>query len=272
MITPQSPPLAYLFLDMNSFFASCEQQTNPAPRGKPVGVVPMKNVDTTCCIAASYEAKRYGVKTGTGVAEARRLCPEIAFAEARPELYVRIHERLIATVETCLHVDAVMSIDELICRLIGDHRVEETARSIAAEIKAAVRRDLGRWLTCSIGIAPNRILAKMAADIVKPDGLTVIRGEELPERLFKLKLTDFPGIGPRMEKRFHRWGVATVAQMAAMTVDQLSRVWESKHLGRGWWHKLRGDDVPEPPTKRRSVGHSHVLPPELRHEDEAARC
>jgi DNA polymerase-4 len=267
MITHHNP-LGYLFVDMNGFFASCEQQMRPELRGQPVGVVPMMT-ETTCCIAASYEAKKFGIKTGTGVAEARRLCPHMRFVEARPELYVRLHHKIVAAVESCLHVDHVMSIDEMMCRLIGDHRREETARGIALEIKAALRRDLGEVLTCSIGIAPNRMLAKMASDMQKPDGLTVIKSEELPARLFKLELQDFPGVGPRMEKRFHRWGVTTVEQMSNLTVDQLNRVWESKMMGRAWWHKLRGDDVPDPPTTRRSVGHSHVLPPDLRNNDDA---
>ncbi|MDX1964143.1 MAG: type VI secretion protein ImpB [Pirellulales bacterium] len=259
--------LGYLFIDMNAYFASVEQHLRPELRGQPVGVVPML-ADTTCCIAASYEAKKYGVKTGTGVAEARRLCPRIRLVEARPDVYVRYHHRVVAAVESCLHVDVVMSIDEMMCRLIGEHRREATARDLAARIKAAIRRDAGEFLRCSIGIAPNRMLAKMAADLQKPDGLTVIRAEELPQRLFGLSLTDFPGVGERMQARLHRYGVTTVEQFSQMTVDQISRVWGSKLLGRMWWHRLRGDDLPDPPTQRRSVGHSHVLPPDIRTDAE----
>jgi DNA polymerase IV len=261
--------LGYLFIDMNAYFASVEQQLRPELRGQPVGVVPML-ADTTCCIAASYEAKRRGVKTGTSVADAKRLCPGIRLVEARPDVYVRMHHKIIAAVESCLHVDVVMSIDEMMCRLIGDHRPEARARELAADIKAAIERDAGEFMRCSIGIAPNRILAKMAADMQKPNGLTVIRADELPQRLYDLQLTDFPGVGSRMLLRLHRYGVTTVEQFARLTVEQLSRVWESKLLGRMWWHRLRGDDLPEVTTQRRSVGHSHVLPPTIRN-DAAAR-
>jgi len=253
---------------MNAYFASVEQQLRPELRGRPVGVVPML-ADTTCCIAASYEAKRFGVKTGTGVAEARRLCPGIRLIEARPEEYVRVHHRVVTAVESCLHVDTVMSIDEMMCRLIGPQRNEATAVELARQVKAALRRDLGEILRASIGIGPNRMLAKMAADMQKPDGLTVIRAAELPHRLYGLPLTDFLGVGAGMEKRLHRYGVTTTQQFCQMTVEQLSRVWGSKLLGRMWWHRLRGDDLPDPPTHRRSVGHSHVLPPDIRNDADA---
>ena len=96
----------WLFVDLNSYFASVEQQDRPELRGKPVGVVPMM-ADTTCCIAASYEAKAFGVKTGTIVADARRMCPDIVLVEARHELYVDYHHRIVEAVESCLPVTAV---------------------------------------------------------------------------------------------------------------------------------------------------------------------
>jgi DNA polymerase-4 len=104
----------------------------------------------------------------------------------------------------------------------------------------------------------------------KPDGLTLILREELPDRLYGLKLADFPGIGPRMDARLRRQGVTTVRQMCQLTPQELSRLWGSRVLGRAWWHRLRGDDLSESPTRRRSVGHSHVLPPAFR-TDAAAR-
>ncbi len=115
------PLLNWLFVDLNSYFASVEQQVRPDLRGRPVGVVPM-TADTTCCIAASYEAKAYGVKTGTVVADAKRMCPGLVLVEARHELYVEYHHRIVEAVESCLPVTTVLSIDEMACRLMGRER------------------------------------------------------------------------------------------------------------------------------------------------------
>jgi DNA polymerase-4 len=260
--------LNYLFVDMNAYFASVEQQERPELRGRPVAVAPVQ-ADTTCCIAASYEAKRFGVKTGTMVREAKRLCPELQVVEARPRLYVETHHRIVEAVGSCLPVAAVLSIDEMVCKLMGSERQPEGATALGRRVKDAIRRRAGEHLKCSVGVGPNRLLAKVAADMQKPDGLTVIRTEELPDRLHELKLTDFPGIGPRMAERLRRAGVTDVRRLCQLGRRELCEVWRSKLLGAEWWYKLRGEDVPERPTRRRSVGHSRVLPPEQRHEEAA---
>jgi DNA polymerase IV len=110
--------LRSLFVDFNSYFASVEQQLNPALRGRPVGVVPVL-AETSCCIAASYEAKALGIGTGTGVAEARRLCPDIAIVLADHAKYVEMHHRAVAVVDTLAPVRQVLSIDEMECELTG---------------------------------------------------------------------------------------------------------------------------------------------------------
>ena len=253
----------YLLVDMNSYFASVEQQNRPELRGRPVGVVSML-VETTCCIAASYEAKACGVKTGTLVRDARRLCPGIELVEARTTLYVATHQKIVAAVDSCLPVTQVLSIDEMVCELRGPDKATDAAFNICRDIKTAIRQRVGSNLKCSIGLGPNRLLAKLAADMQKPDGLTTIRREELPERLFSLKLTDFSGIGRRMEARLHKRGITTVEQLCRLSKSEMSRIWGSELIGRSWWQRLRGEDVPEPRTHRSSVGHSHVLPPAWR--------
>jgi DNA polymerase-4 len=260
--------LNYLFVDMNAYFASVEQQLRPELRDKPVAVVPVA-ADTTCCIAASYEAKRFGVKTGTMVREARRLCPGLRVVEARPRLYIETHNRIRDAVDSCLPVTAVLSIDEMICKLQGAERKPDGSVQLARQVKDAIRKHAGEHMRCSVGIAPNRLLAKVAADMQKPDGLTVIRQEDLPDRLHGLDLTDFPGVGRRMERRLHAAGVTDVRRFCQLTAWQLSAIWGSKLVGAGWWHKLRGADVPEPPTRTRSVGHSRVLPPEQRNPEDS---
>ena len=253
-------PLRYLFLDMNSYFASVEQQDQPRLRGRPVGVLPSM-VATTCCIAASYEAKAYGVKTGTGVHEAARLCPGIQFVEARPERYVEVHHQIIEAAESCLHIDHISSIDEMYGRLLGEERQPQRAAEIAHAVKTAIRNKVGDYVRCSIGLAPNVWLAKVATDLQKPDGMVMILPEQMPEKICTLKLTDLPGIADGMNIRLQRHGVHTVAQLCRLSQAELSLIWESQVLGSLWWHQLNGHDLPFQPTRRRTVGHSHVLPP-----------
>ena len=260
--------LRHLFVDMNAFFASVEQQDHPRLRGRPVGVVPVANTRSTCCIAASYEAKARGVKTGTPVWEALQRCPGIELIPARPERYVEVHHELVRAVGRCIPITKVMSVDEMVCRLLGEEQRPEKATAIGRAIKTAIR-DRFDSMRCSVGVGPSVVLAKMAADMQKPDGLTLLPREGLRERLMPLDLTDFPGIGPRMEHRFHRVGITTVAQLLDLSPAQLSHVWGSRVHGWRWWYLLRGEDVPEKPTKRRTVGHSHVLPPDLRNDEGA---
>ena len=260
--------LRTLLLDMNSYFASVEQQMRPALGGRPVAVVPVM-ADTTCCIAASYEAKKFGVKTGTRVRDARQMCQGLKIIEARPQLYVEVHHRIVSAVESCIPVSAVLSIDEMECRLWDNERTVDDAVRMATLIKETIRREMGEYLRCSIGLAPNRLLAKLAADWHKPDGMTVISQEELPQRLFSRPLRAFSGIGSRMEQRLVRAGITTTQQFCQQSSQQLAKVWGSKLLGEVWWRRLRGEDVLDPPTKRRSVGHSHVLPPQMRNDIDA---
>jgi DNA polymerase-4 len=257
--------LRYLFLDMNSYFASVEQELRPELQGRPVAVVPVM-ADSTCCIAASYEAKRFGVKTGTGVGEAKRMCPGLVLVQARPEKYIELHHEIIAAVETCLPEPKVLSIDEMVCRLRGSDQEEETAVKLALQIKRAICDQVGPSLRCSVGIGPNRMLAKLAGDIQKPDGLTVIHPADLPDRLYSLKLRDFPGIGPRMERRLNAAGIYRVEQFCDLTAAEMIRIWGSTVIGSAWYRLLRGEDVPPPPSHHRTLGHEHVLPPELRNE------
>ena len=256
--------LRCLFVDFDSFFASVEQHDDPRLRGRPVAVIPVAST-TTCCIAASKEAKRdFGIKTGTGVAEALQRCPDIALQIARPARYVHIHHQFLAAIQTCIPHGKAASVDEVPCWLIGRERHRDNAIAIARNIKRALRDiGFGDSLTCSIGIAPNKFLAKTASDMNKPDGLTVIEQAELPHVLHALELRDLCGIGPAMEARLHRAGIETVEQLCATSRDQLRRAWGSIE-GERFWMQLRGFDIPERITQRSSIGHSNVLDPKLR--------
>ena len=255
-------PLRALYVDFNSYFASVEQQLRPELRGRPVAVLPVL-AETTCCIAASYEAKHFGVKTGTLVADARKRCPDICFVEARPTVYVELHHKLVEAIESCLHVERVMSIDEVACRLTGSDRKRERARALADQIKRSIAHHVGSELRSSIGIAPNVFLAKVASDMQKPDGCVVIEDADLPEGLYGLDLRDLCGIGQAMGQRLEHSGIRTVRDLCTAGKEELRHAWGSIE-GERFYARLRGKEVPDLPSQRGSVSHSHVLPPELR--------
>ncbi|MGC6400783.1 type VI secretion protein ImpB [Sphingomonas sp. FW199] len=255
-------PLRWLFLDLNSYFASVEQQDNPAFRGRPLIVAPVDS-DTTVAIAASVQAKKFGISTGTPVWEAKRKCPDIIITPARHDRYVAVHEAVVAEVWRHIPVTRVCSIDEVACRLLDNENSREQAIALAHRIKAGIRGNVGECLTSSVGIAPNRLLAKLASDLQKPDGLVVFEGHELPERLYDLSLRDIAGIGAKMERRLARDGVLDIRQLCARRPRDAGTAWGGTN-GDRLWYLLHGVDLPEKPTQSRTIGHSHVLSPQKR--------
>jgi DNA polymerase-4 len=268
-VPPDSNPLLnWLFVDMNSYFASVEQDTRPELRGLPIAIVPMM-ADTTCCIAASYEAKAYGVKTGTIVADAKRLCPGIRLIEARHELYVEYHHRIVEAVESCLPVTAVLSVDEMACRLMGRERPLLAALALGRQVKRRILERAGPMIRSSVGLATNRYLAKVASDMEKPDGLVALTPDILPQALSQLELRDLPGVGSRMEKRLNAQGIRTMEQLLSLDCDRSGAVWGSV-LGERLWHWLHGEDFDtDEPAHQKSIGHQHVLAPQMRTPEKA---
>jgi DNA polymerase-4 len=262
-----SQTLKYLFLDLNSYFASVEQQENPSLRGRPVAVVPM-DTPYTCAIAASPEAKAYGVKTGTIIRDAKRMCPGLVCVLARHDKYVEYHNRIIAEVVKHTPINKVWSIDELDSRLPPNKQNESVARDVALRIKNGLQQSLGERITCSIGIAPNSLLGKIASDMQKPDGLVILRPDELPGRLLDLNLTDLPGIGANIEKRLNLAGITSVSQFWNMPPKQARKIWGSVE-GEKFWYRLQGYEVPYQPTGKAMIGHSRVLDPDLRSAEKA---
>jgi DNA polymerase-4 len=259
--------LAALFVDFDAYFASAEQHMQPYLRGKPVGVAPVM-AESSCCIAASYEAKAFGIKTGTRISDARVLCPGIQIVEAQPAKYVELHHQLVKAVESCIHVEQILSIDEMWCWLPYNLREPETVEKIGRNIKKAITEQVGPWIRGSVGAAPNKWLAKMASKMRKPDGLLIICQKDLPEILYDLDLRDMHGVGRNMELRLHAHGIHDVRALCTATRQQLHTAWGGI-VGDQLWFQLRGKEIPEAETTRRSIGHSHVLPPEKRHPDGA---
>jgi DNA polymerase-4 len=256
-----------LLVDFNSYFASCEQQDRPELRGKPVGVVPML-ADTTCLIAASYEAKKFGVKTLTNVGEARKLIPDIQLVVARHELYIDFHHKAIAAVDEIAPVRQVLSIDEMVCDLPAGYKSVERACELAQDIKRNLAARVGEYLKVSIGLAPNTFLAKLASDMQKPDGLVVLEEGDLPGKIAHLPLRALSGIGKNMEVRLNEHGIRTIEQLYAQSTEQLRTIWGG--VGGDRFHaRLRGMEVAMPENEMGSISHSHVLAPVLRNRDDA---
>ncbi len=259
----------WLFLDLNSFFASVEQQENPELRGKPVAVVAVLT-DSTCAIAASVQAKKFGIKTGTNIGEARHRCPELQIVLARHDVYVEYHHRVIAEVERHFPVHLVASIDEMACMLDAPRRELPAALDLARRMKQGLRERMGECITCSIGLAPNRFLAKVASDMQKPDGLVTLLAAELPGRLLELELRDLPGIGRRMEPRLQAVGIRTMKELWEAPCEVVRQAWGGV-MGDRFWTALHGGIVEDEPERDpKSIGHSHVLAPEFRKPPQAA--
>ena len=257
----------FLHVDLNSFFASVEQQLHPEFRGKPTGVVATM-ADTTSLIAASYEAKALGIKTGTRVSEAKRICPGIILVNGDHAKYAEISHEISAAVERICPVAHTPSIDEMVCQLLGRERNPPAARRIALDIKQAIKDDVGETLRCSIGMAPNRYLAKIASDMQKPDGLIGLLPSQLPRSIAHLELRDLPGVGARTEVRLHAKGIRTMPELLALDRSGMHNLFDSV-WGDRMYHWLRGhntgdDGAPIPSEVQKSLGHSHVLAPEHR--------
>jgi len=264
MRRPETPETIYL--DFDGFFASVEQQARPRLRGRPVGVIPFEGTDRTCVIAVSREAKAAGVRSVMNVSEARSLCPDIVLVPQSPDLYRRAHNALMAEIESVIPIDAVKSIDELACTL--DPAGRRDPLSVVRRLKVGLAQNIGPYITCSVGIAANRQLAKIAGEVEKPDGSTLWRPEDLPGPLFRIPLNDIPGIGERMAKRLELAGISTTEDLYRAAPKRLRAIWGSV-TGERLWYALHGYDVHAPESQRGMFGHGRVLPPESRSLDGA---
>jgi DNA polymerase-4 len=252
-----------LFIDFDSFYASVEQQDNLEYRGKPVIVVPVVS-DYTCAIAASYQAKRLGVKTGTRVKTAKEKIPGLFVCGARPKRYVEVHNQIVEILSQHFKKIQVLSIDEMACEIDEDDDFD--CEMIAALLKLDFQEKLGEYITCSIGVAKNVFLSKVAADMDKPNGFTAL-GQKAQEQLETLGLTDLPGIADKMEARLNKSRIRTVEDLFNTEELKLKKAWGSI-IGARWYHMIRGslqcdyglsdNEIPK------SFGHTHVLPPAKR--------
>ncbi len=247
-----------MHIDMNAFFASVEQQCNPALRGKPIAVI--GSAKRTVITTSSYEARAYGVKTGMNVWEARQKCPHIIFVIGNNRKYTWTSSQIVKMMQEYTPLLEVFSIDEAFLDVSGSVRLFGGAQRIAYLLKAQIRHRFG--ITCSIGIAPNKLLAKLASEMEKPDGLTTIRPEDAPSVLERTPAKDLCGIGPKTARQLALYGIKTCGDLGRFPVDILRKrfgiIGERLSLmGRGI------DDSPVTPVEEadevKSVGHSMTL-------------
>jgi len=259
--------LRYLFIDFNAYFAAVEQHDHPELRGRPVIVAPLAS-EHTSAIAVSYEARPYGIKRGTNIKEARALCPGIAVMPARHDRYVHIHKKLIAEIERHLPLVKVYSVDEAAFRLNRSEATAAAALPVAHAVRRGIAENIGPSLRASIGLAPTRLLAKLAAESQKPDGLTVFAAEDLPGKLVDMPLTDIPGVGPGMSVRLAKAGINDFLSLWNLQPKQARAIWGGV-TGERFWYALHGYEVEEPETKKSMIGHSRVLSREHENPDGA---
>ncbi|MFN3313330.1 MAG: Y-family DNA polymerase [Hyphomonas sp.] len=257
-----------LYIDFDSFFANAEKQLCPELRGRPVGVIPLQS-EHSSLIACCPEAKRHGVRRGSSVQEAKELCPGIALPVARHDEYVKLHHRILEELDRHVPVKKVWSVDEMEFELIGAERCN--AADIAMSIRAGLKERIGPWVTVSIGLAPNQFLAKVAAEMNKPEGFITLSPQDLPGPLLGLELDDLPGISSRMSGRLGRAGVKTVEQLWNLSPKQARAIWNSVE-GERFWAQLRGYAVERPGTEKRMFGHGRILSSDWRQPAKARDC
>ena len=249
-----------MHIDLNSCFATVEQQARPMLRGRPVAII-NRLTENTAIITASYEAKAKGVKVGMKFREAKALCPGLIALESDPSKYRYVYHRLLDIMKDYSSHVTMKSIDE---GVIDFHNTTAEMQGrdlveIGHEIKQRLRDEIGVWMRCNIGIATNRFLAKTAAGLHKPDGLDVITPENIHEVLGTLALTDLTGIAGQNQKRLNSVGIFTPLEFLQADVVTLQKIVFKSVVGR-WWHdRLRGFEVDDVATDIKRVGRQYVL-------------
>jgi DNA polymerase-4 len=260
------PERIIIHVDMNSYFASVEQQANPSLRGRPVGVCAYLHPHG-CIIAASVEAKQRGVKVGMTVDQAREACAQTIFVQNDPTKYRAVTSRFFKILHDLSDTIEHYSIDEAFVDLTGWVRDEAEAAFLASRVKYRLTTEVGDWLRCSIGIAPTRFLAKFASERKKPDGLTFVNASNIDDHLSRVDLEDLCGIGPRLRRRLHRYGIRTPLELKYHPIGNLMRL-----LGKNgfyWWsrlHAMECEKLSSGDTLPKSVGHSYCVPNRVNRE------
>ena len=252
-----------MHIDMNSFYASCEQAANPELRNVPliVGGDPEKRKGIV--LAASYDAKRYGVKTTMTLNEAARLCPDAVFIRANHELYEEMSEQVMQIFAEYAPVMEQLSIDEAFLDMTGTEQLYGDLKKLARKIQNRIMDEL--MLPCSVGISSNKLLAKMASDFKKPMGITTIYPDDIKEMIWPLKVSELFGVGKKTAMKLNQLGIRTIGELAKTDIGVLSGL-----LGEGtamMLHNYANGIDPSPVVSSRdeikSIGHEMTYPEDL---------
>ena len=256
-----------LCVDMDAFFASVEQQVNPDLRGKPIAVTGAgaRTVITT----SSYEAREHGVKTGMTPHEAKKLCPHIIFVIGDNRRYAEICSRLEKICERFTPDIETYSIDEIFLDITGSHHLFGGPEELARTIKKTVKEELG--INCTVGIGPNILIAKLASDLAKPDGLKWIDKEMVPSVLQSLPVKKLWGIGPHTEEKLRVMGIRTCGELGAAPLSLLTKKFgilggQLKGMGNGILDRSLESATRDP----KSIGHSRTFPKDIWRREEIA--
>lgn len=249
-----------MHVDLNSCFASVEQQARPLLRGRPVAIV-NRRTEHTAIVTASYEAKAKGVKVGMKIREAKLLCPDIVALESDPDKYKYVYRKLLSIMNDYSAKVDMKSIDEGVIDFsnASPSIVSRGLENIGLEIKQRLKDEVGVWMRCNIGISTNRFLAKTAAGLHKPDGLDVITSQNIRSVFSSLELTDLTGIAKRNQARLNSVGIYTPIEFLDSNVVTLRDIVFKSVVGEWWYKRMRGWEVDDVQTEMRRVGRQYVL-------------
>jgi len=265
-------PSRVMHIDLNSCFAIMEQQGNRLLRGKPVGVAAY-DTPRGFVLAASYEAKRMGVKLGVNVQQAREMCPGIIIMAPDPSKYREAHRRFKELMLEYTSDVVPKSIDEFVLNLSGSPAIRSgmSMEEIGQDIKTKIHERLGEAVTVNVGIGPNRFLAKFAAGFGKPDGMTHINHLNLEKTYEGMDLVDLPGINVRYRRRLQMYHIENPLDFLRADQKLLQKVVFQSIHGRHWYLRLRGYEVDQYESKRTQIGHQYALPHKTADREELAR-
>ena len=229
-----------LHVDMDYFFAQCEERERPELKGKPVVVCVYsgRTEESGAVSTSNYEARKFGIKAGMPIFRAKKLKPDAVFLPVNMELYRGISEEVMEILKGYCVTLEKESVDEAFCDITGKVSDFDEARKLAVQIKEDIKQKVG--LTCSIGVAPNKLVAKTASDYQKPDGLTVVKPDEVLQFLIPLKITDLIGVGKKTGERLNELGVKTIGELSKLSAEEFIREFGQ---AKGIWLKQASQGI-----------------------------
>lgn len=263
-----------LHLDVNSYYATLEQQAYPNLRGKPIGIAGKGRGERTVIVGVSIEAKKMGLRGIFSTWEAKRILPELIVIPANYDRYSSTSKRIFTIMGRYSPTVEIFSIDEAFADL-GEQISWDEAAAIAQQIKEEIYRKIGRWVTCSIGISYGRTLAKLASEIEKPNGLTIVRPEDFARVAAATPIEELSGIGWRLRPRLNQLGIFTIAELGRAAPESLKKMF-GEYTGT-WLHQIgngidrRTINAYQELPQEKSVGHSYTVPRDLTSLEDARK-